>query len=76
MHRMPTASLTRAVRAEDCRSEAASANWQIKRSRDNAWRADPEWIVVKPWTPEERVSKRGKASALCTSLTPDGIARD
>jgi len=60
---MSTASLTSDVNAEDRRSEAASASWQMKRKRDNAWRAELEWMVVNPWTPDDRVSNRGRASA-------------
>src|SRR5438105_1012085 len=36
----------------------------MKRNRVSAWRAEPAWIVVRPFTPEDKVSRRGRASAF------------
>lgn len=36
----------------------------MNRSRVSAWRADPAWIVVNPFTPDDRVRSSGSASAL------------
>ena len=46
-----------------------SASWQTKRSRVSAWRAEPAWIVVKPFTPDDSVSSSGSASRSRTSPT-------
>ncbi len=57
-----TASLTRAERAATLSSDPVSASWQMNRSRDSAWRAEPAWMVVNPCTPDDSVSSSGIAS--------------
>ena len=63
------ASLTRLLSADMGSSLLVSASWQMKRSRVSAWRAEPAWMVVKPFTPDDRVSSRGSASRSRTSPT-------
>ena len=41
----------------------------MNRSRESAWRAEPAWMVVNPFTPDERVSSSGRASRSRTSPT-------
>ena len=46
-----------------------SDSWQMNRSRVSAWRAEPAWMVVKPFTPDDSVSSSGSASRSRTSPT-------
>ena len=59
-----TASLTSAESAAALSSDPVSASWQTNLRRDRACRADPAWMVVNPWTPDDSVSRRGRDSAL------------
>ena len=68
---MSTASLTRAESADTVSSEPVSASWQMNRRRDRACRADPAWIVVKPWTPDDRV-KQQRQGLPVPHLADDG----
>ena len=62
-------SLTSVLSAVSGSSLAESDSWQMKRSRVSAWRAEPAWIVVKPFTPDDSVSSSGSASRSRTSPT-------
>ena len=62
-------SLTRVLSAASGSSPAESDSWQMNRRRVRAWRAEPAWIVVKPFTPDDSVSSSGSASRSRTSPT-------
>ena len=62
-------SLTRVLSAARGSSLEESESWQMKRSRVRAWRAEPAWMVVKPFTPDDKVSRSGRASLSRTSPT-------
>ena len=51
------------------RSEGRWRSWATNRSRVRACRAEPEWIVVYPVTPDDSVSSNGSASRSRTSPT-------
>ena len=62
-------SLTSVLSAVSGSSLADSDSWQMNRRRVSAWRAEPAWIVVKPFTPDDSVSSSGSASRSRTSPT-------
>ena len=62
-----TVSATRLVSAP--RGRSVSESWHTKRRRVSAWRAEPAWMVVYPFTPDDNVSSSGRASRSRTSPT-------
>lgn len=48
-----TASDTKLFNADIGSDAPASVSWHMKRSRVSVWLAEPAWMIVKPYTPEE-----------------------